>query len=475
MRKGILLAALAVSLGYGAARSQSPGASDPRSPQAAQPDPRPALVLPPLVVAPIRVEETAQEPPRSVAAPQRSAAMLAPASLRSRPAVTDSPQVTAPLATSLPPYEVKAAVKDSGQAPDCLNCTPPERCRPRVWGSAEYLLWWLSPANVSPLVTTGNPGDAVPGALGQAGTRTLFGNGPIDYGSFSGMRVNLGYRFGENGCWSVESSGFLLEHRSVHFAAASDAAGNPPLYVPVTSAINGEPGSYTIADPILGFNGNIDVASSVRLWGADLNIGRRLSGCRPLDVDLLCGLRYLDLQESLNIASFNNDQVFDIQRTTNDHFATRNQFYGGQFGGRLSYQRGRFSTGLLGLVALGSTHQVVDITGSSTLAGSGAIAGTNPGGILTQPSNIGRQTHEEFTVVPQIQLKVGCDLTHWLRATVGYDFLYWNRVVRPGDQIDRTIDTTQVDGGPPALRPAPQFNHTDFFAHGVSFGLELCY
>jgi hypothetical protein len=141
----------------------------------------------------------------------------------------------------------------------------------------------------------------------------------------------------------------------------------------------------------------------------------------------------------------------------------------------VGYCRGRFSAGLLGLVALGSTHQVVDINGSSTLAGTGAIAGTNPGGILTQPSNIGRHTQDEFAVVPQVQLKLGCDLTRWLRATVGYDFLYWNQVVRPGDQIDRSIDVSQADGGPAASRPAALFNRTDFIAHGVSFGLEARY
>ena len=50
-------------------------------------------------------------------------------------------------------------------------------------------------------------------------------------------------------------------------------------------------------------------------------------------------------------------------------------------------------------------------------------------------------------------------------------------VLRPGDQIDRTINPTQAAGGvlvgPP--RPAPLFNTTDFWAHGVNAGLELSF
>lgn len=70
----------------------------------------------------------------------------------------------------------------------CLPCCP-ERCLPRVWFGTEYLMWWLKDQRVPPLVTTGSPTDNVPGAIGQPGTRTLFGDAPIDYSSFSGIRV----------------------------------------------------------------------------------------------------------------------------------------------------------------------------------------------------------------------------------------------------------------------------------------------
>ncbi|MGG7379585.1 BBP7 family outer membrane beta-barrel protein, partial [Escherichia coli] len=58
------------------------------------------------------------------------------------------------------------------------------------------------------------------------------------------------------------------------------------------------------------------------------------------------------------------------------------------------------------------------------------------GGLLALPSNIGNFQRNRFGVVPQVGLKVGYNLTDNLRVYVGYDFLWWCNVVRPGDQID---------------------------------------
>jgi hypothetical protein len=81
-----------------------------------------------------------------------------------------------------------------------------------------------------------------------------------------------------------------------------------------------------------------------------------------------------------------------------------------------------------------------------------------------------------------VELKVRYDLTPRWQAFVGYDCLYWNQVVRPGNQIDRNVNTSQnvlysgtggVLAGPAA--PAPLFNRTDFWAQGVNFGIEFRY
>jgi hypothetical protein len=109
----------------------------------------------------------------------------------------------------------------------------------------------------------------------------------------------------------------------------------------------------------------------------------------------------------------------------------------------------------------------------------GATPGTFPGFVFTQPSNIGSFGSRDFSVIPQAQFKLGMDLLARVRATVGYDFMYWTDVARPGSQIDRVVNFSQgapVFGGAGTLvgpaRPAPLNGRSDFWAHGVNFGLE---
>jgi len=110
-----------------------------------------------------------------------------------------------------------------------------------------------------------------------------------------------------------------------------------------------------------------------------------------------------------------------------------------------------------------------------------AAPGFYPGFVYSQPTNIGSFHHDVFSFVPQVQFKLGYDLLSNVRATVGYDFLYWTNVVRPGQQIDRTVNISQTPpdafGGVNQLigapRPMPLSNRSDFWAQGISAGLEF--
>lgn len=363
----------------------------------------------------------------------------------------------------------------------------PAAPQPIVWGEVEYLLWWLSAGSTPPLVSTGDPAAAIPGALGQPGTAILFG-GPnaLDYGAFSGLRATVGTWLGPEALWGVELSGFLLERRSRGFASTSDALGNPPTYIPFQNFNPKTPptpheGSFTVSDPLLlgGVTGNVAVTASSQFWGAEANGLCGGFGNSRLNLAWLLGFRYLGLDEDLNLSGSHNAFLFDIRQSWQERFATQNNFYGGQLGARAWYTAGSLSLDLAVKVALGATHQVVTVSGSSTESGAGSInPGNFPGGaVFALPSNLGQQSHDTFAVVPQVQVKVGYNVTRFCRAFVGYDFLYWSSVVRAGDQIDRQVNDSQAIGGTlvgDAL-PSPQFNRTGFFAHGLTFGLGFQY
>jgi hypothetical protein len=357
----------------------------------------------------------------------------------------------------------------------------------RIWGQAEYLLWWVKDAPLPvPLVTTGNPLNGFPavnsaGAIGQPDTQVLLGNSNVNFGSFSGMRFTLGAWIDNSNTVGVEGSAFLLERRSNRFFAASDPAGNPPLYLPAFNVLTQAERAVAVADPLRQFSGNVSVVSALQLWGGELNgvlnVGRR----QNLEVNLLGGFRYADLAEHLVLKNPTTDLIFINTTTLTDYFGTRNQFYGGQLGARVSARRDRWMFDVTGKVALGDTHQVVNVNGSINQTGPGAFApGTFPGGLYAQPTNIGQRSNDAFSVIPAVELKVGYQISQRVAVFAGYNFLYWSNVVRPGEQIDRNINPSQspIFGGGALVgqaAPAPLFNHSDFWAHGVNFGLEVRY
>src|SRR5262249_34874117 len=110
------------------------------------------------------------------------------------------------------------------------------------------------------------------------------------------------------------------------------------------------------------------------------------------------------------------------------------------------------------------------------------------GGLLALPSNIGSESRDRFSVVPEAGVSLGFAVMNGVRLSVGYNFLYWSSVVRPGDQIDRRLGVLQIPGSPPLPSPpfgptlptnptVPQrlFKDTDFWAHGLTVGLEFTF
>jgi len=370
-------------------------------------------------------------------------------------------------------------------------------CGPHVWGSAESLLWWLKSAPVPvPLLSTfapGTPSAAISakffgGALGVPGTIVMTPD-HLGYGPFLGGRLTVGGWLDSEQQFGVEGSGFLLETRTASSGALSNAAGNPPLRA---LFCNPPPGagfplgesSFVLSDP--GFaSGGQTISSSTRLWGAEANGLFRAVNNDMLSLSLLGGFRYLDLQERLTIADYETLLTGGFGSfSTLDAFGTRNQFYGGQLGAKAEAHYEHFFASLVGKVALGVDHESVTINGVTSVTPVGGPTTISGGGIYAQGTNIGRLTRDQFAVVPSAQLQVGMDITCNIRAFVGYDVLYVSAVARPGDQIDRVINFTQsaaVNGvltAPPLIgqpRPAALINSTDFWANGISAGLQFSF
>jgi hypothetical protein len=397
------------------------------------------------------------------------------------------------------PNPPSAAILDGHGAP-CIGdaCAPARQvCGPagRVWASAEYLLWWTKGDRLPPLATTGSAAAQLPGTIGAPGTTTLFGDNAGNSGPVSGGRFTVGFWLNCGQTKGIEASYFFLGDNSNNFTARSNGApGSIVLTRPFFDASTGLPNVQIVAFPGLT-GGTISVNSTSRLQSPEVNLICNLccscngccDPCQPVHgyrVDAIGGFRYLDLRERLSIAeslqvspnspAFPGDTVLAV-----DQFDTHNQFYGVQIGVRGEVWRDRWFANVTGKLALGDTHQTVDINGSTTLTTPAGVVTVLPGGLLALPSNIGHYSRDQFSVVPELDVNVGYQVTDHLRVFVGYTFLYWNNVVRPGDAIDPVVNSTRTPLSlvPPTgpLRPAFTFKDSDFWAQGISAGMQLRY
>jgi hypothetical protein len=369
----------------------------------------------------------------------------------------------------------------------------------RFWFDADYLLWWVKKGPTLPLVSTGPATDAFPGALDQPHTTILFGDHGLRYDTFNGVRLDAGMWLTSDQSLGIEAGWFTLEKRSAQYSANGGPNGQFFIGRPFVNADTNEPNVYFVSNNMPGplgasLNGSISIYSGSRLDGWETNLVSNVYQSGTVSARLIGGFRMLNLDEDLRIdeqfgeivpgigggASFLGVPVAPPgSLATFDSFVAHNWFYGPQLGGRIDWRSGKLSVDVTTKVALGVTQELVTIDGGSTLLNAGVPVVTVPGGVLAQRSNIGRYTHDEFAVVPEFGLNIGYQLTPWLQARVGYTFLYWSAVARPGAQIDGAINPALVPtdftfgtpGGP--NRPAFSPQQSDFWAQGINFGLAF--
>jgi hypothetical protein len=164
-----------------------------------------------------------------------------------------------------------------------------------------------------------------------------------------------------------------------------------------------------------------------------------------------------------------------------ERFETENQFFGGVIGSRAEVWLNRIVVDLNGGVGLGTSHEDVRITGSSVFVPPTDHTASRNGGLLALPTNVGWRSRDQFAVLPEGEINIGYQANTYLRIYVGYGFIYWSRVIRPGDAIDPVINVTQLATAKsqPMLtgpaRPTLSFKDSDFWAHGLSVGLQFRY
>jgi hypothetical protein len=337
----------------------------------------------------------------------------------------------------------------------------------------DYLFWWVKAQQAPPLIAIG-PVDSPTVVVG--GDKLAF-----DASERSGVRASFGAWLNTCETLGFEASFLTLFQGTRHVTVGP--SDTTTIIRPFIDATTNLPSGLVLAVP-----GAQTASSSVetfsQLWTVEANLRAELWRFAGGHVDLLGGFRYLELNEHLQVDDRIQVQpvpVFLSGATIigQDFFGTGNSFYGGQVGLEGQLQFGRFYTDLWGKVAMGNDHQTVIINGSTVILNPpNALDNFNGNGnVLAQASNSGHFEHNHFAIIPEAGVKIGMRLTDYLRIGAGYSFLYINRVARPGNQIDTTVNPAQIPqqmqaGTNGTGRPIFLLHETDYWAHGVSLELE---
>lgn len=375
------------------------------------------------------------------------------------------------------------------------------RIAPRAWTDVDFLLWFVPSQTVrGPLLTSGPPASL--GVLGAIGTTVQAGQQNLGYGVFTGFNIHTGWFWDDCRRYGTEIGGFMTETRTNSTTLASDSTGQPLIARPFINAANGQQAALLVSFPTYA-SGSATVYSNSKSYGAEVSAVTNLfrsspddcGSCRWLnDANLYAGFRYLSMEEELRISSSSNilagnTAPFDgktyngpVTIEVEDRYRTANRFYGGQIGLKSAIYCGAWTVKSRLSAAVGLMHQEVTVDGFSTLTN--AAAGTRsvvPGGLYANSMNIGKYTNDEFGFIPEVGLSLGRQWTSWFSTHVGYNFLYINRVARPGDQyvtnVNPAVIPTNFGYGVGGVVPVPNpiISQSDYFLQGVSLGFTVRY
>lgn len=362
-------------------------------------------------------------------------------------------------------------------------------CGPHLTVQGEALAWWVQSMTVPKLVTTSpsatareSAGVLGAGFIDTAFTTTLFGGGLADEESFAaGGRATLSWWTDSDETLGIKGNFFALGDADFEYTATS--GGTPILARPFfnVAPATGDPrqAASLLAYPGL-LAGSINVRGRTELMGGEAYLQENWYQWGPHRIDVNYGYRTLRLDELLQIddgLEFLQDDGFVLQGTTivsRDEFETRNIFHGGQFGVVWTKDHGRWQWDGAFKLALGNIEQRAKIAGQSTTTVPGGGSATSAGGLLALPTNIGTYSRDRFGTLLDARLGLAWHWTPRAKLSLAYNLIYLNRTLRPGDQISLNVNDTQTGGGTLTGTGAPlfAFNETDFWAQGISFGLE---
>lgn len=411
---------------------------------------------------------------RSVSRPRQTVGAHALMTAREEPAYRESgagqPMLVA---------ETRTADFEEPWSDEQIAANPCPSCQPAaVWLRAEYLHWKASGVELGALATSSLSGTAQTDAGVLPNAAVLFAEDEVHDNSRSGGRYSLGMWLTPDRTASLEASYLSIDDDDDVFSASSDSLAI--LARPFFNLSTQQQDARLIAFDGL-VEGDLSIGSSTDFDAFELLLRRLRRHSLGGQTNLIFGYRTASLDDLVRIEESTTALSGPIINTTFDlfdQFSTENEFHGGQIGveyvGALYHG---WSLEFLAKVALGNTTSRASIDGQTTVTAANGDVSTVAGGLLTQSSNLGDFKEEEFSTLSEFGVAFRRYTSCGLVFSVGYSFLHWSDIARAGDQIDTTINTTQIPPGTLVgdARPNPPFERDDFWAQGLNLGLSYAF
>ncbi len=370
---------------------------------------------------------------------------------------------------SIPGYTTEEMGYDAGYLPSCGfdDCGRADQ----TWAGVEYLMWWRNGRYFPALVTTLPNNGTLPGAT------VLFGGGEIQEVARPGGRLEVGHWFDESHCLGIGG----------HLAVVADSPVSMTL-TPNDLAFFAQPffdasrNNLPVANPVFNVatdrTGQLHLQSGSEVLAADFFVRWLLWRNCATRLDLLCGYQFARINENLFIDTF-TEKLQGITIAQHDAFVATNEYNAGHVGFLGEYRMGCWGLELLAKFGFGSMRQVVTIGGSTTVTTNGDVSNRASGLLAQSATNGGVHSQDTFSFMEDIGVKLAYYPTERLKFSLGYSLMYWSSVVRPGNEIDLSVDSRLFPpggippGGPAATNPAFAFDPTHFLVHGLNLGAEI--
>jgi hypothetical protein len=349
---------------------------------------------------------------------------------------------------------------------------------PQSWSRYELLMWYPKAMPLPPLLTAA-PTGAFP-QLGGASTTLLAGGQSLDTPMSAGGRFVWGWAK-DDGDWGWEMCYFFTGTRTARLGY-DGRFRDVTLGRPVVDALAGIESVVPVSAVVAP--GQFVATSTNRMTGWEVNGVWNLGISATGYLNLVGGYRYFQNHEGVRleqttITNLGNGSSFWMNSA--DQFDAHTRFHGGQIGLEFGRDWNRFFIEGVTKVAFGRSDEIVKIGGQTNFGTIGFPLTAAQGGMLSSGPNAGRRENSAFAVLPEGSLRVGYRFRDRSRFYVGYNVIYLSDAVRAGDQIDRRIGFANAAANTvPILAPLrgvpdTSFTRTDFWAQGLTLGLEWTY